>query len=153
MTNPFYIKFCYVLNLTKIHRQVTHKIRWNTFYCIPDVTSKTNRLKNYALPKRGFITSTDHRPTNQSAKRPPTHWPTDPIIADPTDKILFQRRDQWRIFILQNANSWEDKKLYFGLLSIWWIDIFLKSLFIFRKYLSLVFFKRKLLFCIDIRRI
>ena len=78
MTNPFYIKFCYVLNLTEIHRQVTHKIRWNTFYCIPDVTSKTNRLKNYALPKRGFITSTDHRPTNQSTTNPPTNRPSIP---------------------------------------------------------------------------
>ena len=34
-----------------------------------------------------------------------TDPPTDPIITDPTDKILFQRLDQWRIFILQNPNT------------------------------------------------
>ena len=90
--------------------------------------------------------TTDHLLTDPPTNRPPTHRPTDPIITDPTDKILFQRLDQWRIFILQNANSWEDVKLYFGLF-IWWIDIFIKSLFIFRKSLYLVFFKRKLLFC------
>ena len=104
-----------------------------------------------SLPTGGIIKSTDHRPTDHlltdpPTNRPPTHWPTDPIITDPIDKILFQRFYQWRRFILQNANSWEDVKLYFGLLSIRWIDIFVKSLFIFIKSFSLVFFKRKLLF-------
>ena len=86
----------------------------------------------------------DHLLTDSPTNRPPTHQPTNPITTDTTDKILFQILDQWRIFILQNANK--DVKLYFGLLSIWWIDIFVKSLFIFIKSFSLVFFKRKLLF-------
>ena len=90
-----------------------------------------------ATNRQAITYSPTHRPTD--------HRPTDPIITDPTNNILFQRLDQWRIFILQNANSWEDVKLNFGLLSIWWIDIFIKSLFISRKSFSLVFFKRKLL--------
>ena len=54
---------------------------------------------------KGFIKSTNHRPTNHLLTDPPTHRPTDPIITDPADKILFQRFDQWRIFVLQNSNT------------------------------------------------
>ena len=114
-------------------------------FIVDKITSLLSFIKSNDPPTIDQPT-TDHLLTDPPTNRPPTYRSTDPIITDPTDKILFQRLDQWRIFILQNANSWEDVKLYFGLF-IWWIDIFIKSLFIFRKSLSLVFFKRKLLFC------
>ena len=68
----------------------------------------------------GFIKSTDHRPTDPPTtdqqttdhllidpptNRPPIHRPTDPIFTDPTDKILFQRLNKWKIFNLQKTNT------------------------------------------------
>ena len=85
-----------------------------------------NRLR-YRLPHcHGFYYI--HRPpmnqppiTYSPTHRPTNHRPTDPITTDPTDKILFQRLDKWKIFILQKTNT----DVSFGLLSIWWINIFI----------------------------
>ena len=84
----------------------------------------------------GFIKSTDHRPTDH---RPNNHGPN---WRDSISKTWSMKN----IHFTEPKHSWEDIKLYFGLLSIWWISIFIKSLFIFVKSLSSVFFKRKLLF-------
>ena len=90
---------------------------WKTFLSWP-VFNKVavTRACNYGITlSTGFIKSTDHRPPThlQSTNQPSTtyspthrttdHRLTDSIITDP--KILFQRLDQWRIFILQNANT------------------------------------------------
>ena len=65
---------------------------------------KFTRTKTESLVFTGFIKSTDHRPTDQPTtdhlltnppnNRPQTHRPTNPIITDPFDKILFQSLDQ-----------------------------------------------------------
>ena len=42
--------------------------------------------------------------TDQPTTYSPTHRPTDPILTDPTDKILFKRLDNRKISILQITN-------------------------------------------------
>ena len=44
--------------------------------------------------------TTDHLLTDS-----PTHRPTDQILTDPTDKILFKRLHNRKISILQNTNT------------------------------------------------
>ena len=65
-----------------------------------------------AQVKRGFIKTTDHRPTNQPTRH---HAPTDPptidsMITDPM--IIFKRLDNREIIILQNTNTAEKMKNY-----------------------------------------
>ena len=53
-------------------------------------------VQQETIPQWGFIKSSDHRPLShqpidQPTTDPATHRHTDPIITDPTDKILFQR--------------------------------------------------------------
>ena len=68
---------------------------------------------------------------NPPTTDPPTDRPTDHQPTDsPTQSSPKQRTRDYTISF-----------------DIWWIDIFIKSLFIFIKSLCLVFFKRKLLFC------
>lgn len=98
------------------------------------------------------IKTTDHRPTDhwQLSHRPtdptdpPTHWPNNhwPNRQDSISKTWTIKN----IHFTEYKHSWEDVELYFGLLSIWWRKTFIKSLLILIKSLSLVSFKRKLLF-------
>ena len=63
----------------------------------------------------GFIKSTDHRPTDPPTTDqqttdhllidPPTNRPPIHRFTDPTDKILFQRLNKWKIFNLQKTNT------------------------------------------------
>ena len=82
--------------------------------------------------------------TDTPTIRPPplTHRTTDQPTTDPSTNRQDSISKTWsmeNIHYTERKHSWEDVKLYFGLLSI-------KFLFIFIKSLSLVFFERKLLF-------
>ena len=71
-----------------------------------------NFEKGQGRPLPPLVAHLDHRPTDHRPTEPrpltyrPTDQPTtDAKITDPADKILFQRLDQSRIFILQNTNT------------------------------------------------
>ena len=102
---------------------------------------KSWKPQKIVVPIVGVILNpptTDHllndRPTNRSpTHRPNTHRPN---RQDSISKTWSMKN----IYFTEHIHSWEDVKLYFGLLSIWWINNFIKSLFIFTKYL--LFYKR-----------
>ena len=50
---------------------------------------------------------TDQPITDDLRNQSSNHRPTDPIIMNPTNTILFQRPDNLRIFILQKTNTAE----------------------------------------------
>ena len=108
---------------------------------------KSWKPQKIVVPIVGVILNpptTDHLLNDRPTKRSPTHQPNNhrPNRQDSISKTWSMKN----IYFTERKHSWEDVKLYFGLLPIWWINIFIKSLFIFIKSLSLVFFKRKLLF-------
>ena len=55
----------------------------------------------------GFIKPTDYRPRNQRPTNPSkTKQPTHRLkIQQSTDKTIFERLDNYQIFILQNTNT------------------------------------------------
>ena len=65
---------------------------------IMKITSTPDTEKRSFITDRlSFITdqaTTDHLLTDPTTNRSPTHRPTDPIITDSTEKILFQRLDK-----------------------------------------------------------
>ena len=114
-------------------------------------------LQEIYLFSWSFIKSTNP-PTHQPLTNWPltTYSPTDQPTTDPLSHQLkyHQPKQTWyhfkdliikKVFILtENKHSWENVKLYFGLLSIWWIKYII--------FLTLTIFKGKLLSVKDIRR-
>ena len=62
-------------------------------FIVDKLTSLLSFIKSNDPPTIDQPT-TDHLLTDPPTNRPPTYRSTDPIITDPTDKILFQRLDQ-----------------------------------------------------------
>ena len=93
-----------------------------------------------------FIKSTDHRPTDH---RPLTHRPTDQLNTyQPTHRTNNHRPNRQdsisKTWSMKNIQSTERKQLHRCKTILRSIVYLMNS---FRKSLSLVFFKRKLLFC------
>ena len=86
---------------------------------LPFLSHLPKSPSTHTYTQTGFIKSTDNRPTDQPTT---DHLLTDLPTTDATDKILFQRIDNREIFILQKTNT--PVKLYIGLLSFPWINIF-----------------------------
>ena len=79
-----------------------------------------------AFSKVSLGPTTDPPTTNQPTTnhfspthRPLAHRPTDPILTDSTYKVLFKRLEHIKsIDFTEHKHSWENVKLYNGLLSI-----------------------------------
>ena len=57
-------------------------------------------FKGFYVIVHGFVKSNNHRPTDH---QPLNHLTTDQPTHRPSNKILFQRLDNYKIFILQNT--------------------------------------------------
>ena len=63
----------------------------------PAAVGHCNSRRNFDITKKTIIKSIGHRPLSNQ--------PTYLIITDPIDTILFQRLDNWKIFILQKTRK------------------------------------------------